>query len=344
MENRFNLTKDEMDLAKSIHDEAIIVDGLSCLYDVPSMTALEKHLDTLLNIGVTAVNNTVVDTSDDMLTTIKLISAWYDYADKLCDKMLIVDKYEDIEKAKKEGKIAIIFGMQNSLCIGDNIKQLKALKKLGFRIIQLTYQQQNFVGSGCAESKQNGLSGFGIEVVKELNELGILIDLSHCGNLTTEEAIQLSKTSVAITHSNAIALNNHVRAKTDKHIKMLSERDGVIGIAAFSPIIQSKYGHKPSIEDFLDSIEYVINLIGDKNIGFGLDLCPFYSKNTYEFRKAIYPELFIYNWEDLWLEGLDKAELIPNITQGLVSRGYSKDCIKKILGGNFLRVFKSVWK
>jgi membrane dipeptidase len=206
----------------------------------------------------------------------------------------------------------------------------------------LTYQNRNLVGYGCNEKNDCGLTRFGENVVKEMNRLGLLIDLSHVGTKTTMNAIELSEKPCAFTHTCARSLFDHIRNKSDEQLQALSEKGGVIGIAAYSPF----YHHtkRPKVEDYLDQIDYMVELVGIDHIGIGLDQVYGRDPAFHENVKQTYPEVVMsYQWDTIYPEGLEDITKLPKITEGLVKRGYSKRDIKKILGENFLQLFEKVW-
>jgi membrane dipeptidase len=170
----------------------------------------------------------------------------------------------------------------------------------------------------------------------------MLIDLSHVGPQTTLDTIELSHHPCAFTHTCARARFDHIRNKTDEQLHALSEKGGVIGIAAYSPFYHPI--RRPTIEDYLDQIEYVVDVVGIDHVGIGLDLVfdrdPAYHANV----QQLYPEVVTsFQWDTIYPEGLASMTHLPSITRGLVTRGYSNRDIEAILGANFLRLFEHVW-
>src|SRR5262249_4223048 len=144
-----------------------------------------------------------------------------------------VHKTSDIQRAKEEGKVGIILGWQNTSGIEDQLGYLQLFKELGVHVMQLTYNTQNLVGTGCYESRDSGLSDFGREVVDEMNRVGILVDLSHVGPKTSGEAILYSKKPVAFTHCCPAGLKKHPRNKTDEQLKLIADRGGFVGVTMY---------------------------------------------------------------------------------------------------------------
>lgn len=277
----------------------------------------------------------------------------------------IVNTTSDIKRAKQEGKLAIILGLQNlpfsTAKYPDDLRFIDMLYWLGVRIAQLTYQRKNLLGDGCGERTDSGLSKFGIQVIEKMNRLGMLVDLSHVGPKSTMEAIETSKDPVVFSHSNCRSICDNVRNKSDEQIKALAEKGGVMGICAFPPLLNME---KPAtFEDFLDHMTHAIELVGVDHVGVGLDTytsLPLHpdidvQKSRYNAHianlRVNYPGLtapymtFIpgkgrYRVEELKNNRTVKA----NISKGLTDRGYSSSEICNILGRNFIRVFGKAWR
>lgn len=322
----------------SLHKKAIVVDGLN--FSKIDRAYIEKMLDG----GVTAVNSTVAPLAEfpfGFRETIREIANKYAVIDENRDISLLAKSVRDIEQAKESGKVAIIFGFQNMKAIEDDLRMLTIFHKLGVRIMQLTYQERNLIGDGCTERTDCGLSDFGIAVVEEMNRLGIVIDLSHVGRRSTLDAVEFSKQPVIFSHANPHALCDHLRNKTDEEVKALAEKGGVVGVNALPAFLAKK--PKATVEDLLDAIDYYVQLVGFRFVGIGLDLVEGRTEEDMKpylktFKRGVPPS----GWM-AYPEGIDSATKIPNITKGLVERGYSNKEIMGILGGNFIRVFKEVW-
>ena len=340
--NPLNLNKEQEQRALDIHRKAIVIDG-----SIVPKIGDDSHFERMHKGGVTASNATVLRSWDDFRRGIERLGIWYRWLDQYSDRVQLATTTKDIERAKREKKIAIIFGPQNAKMIEDEIILLSVFHKLGVKIIQLTYNYQNFVGSGCTEKVDSGLSNYVVSVVEEMNKQGILIDLSHCGNATAKDAIEVSKEPVVFSHACAHSLTKHVRNKTDDHIKAMAEKGGVIGITSYTPLIWSKWGVRPTIQEFLNHIDYVVKLVGVDNVGIASDI----EEDPEEISRDAWLPLgrptmgpLDYNAGQTGRTNLfETVGELPEITKGLVSREYSDNEIMKILGCNFLRVFKEVW-
>ena len=284
--------------------------------------------------------------------SIRDISDWVGRFDRLEEVYKKVTMAEDIRTAKGEGKVGIIMNFQNSTQIGNDLEKLEFFHDLGVRIIQLTYNSRNFVGDGCTERTDCGLSRFGVELVVRMNTLGIVVDLSHCGYRTTMDAIETSKKPVAFTHTNCRSLHDHPRNKTDEQIRALAEKEGYMGITCHPMFLGGK--SRSILNNVLDHIDYAVNLIGINYIGIGSDFAGIHHYPEAIMVKSIREDLPAQGWRDedgvkTWkgfkaaVERLDQWNMkYVHLIKGLISRGYSDSEVEKIVGGNFLSFFEKV--
>jgi membrane dipeptidase len=322
---------------RALHAGSIVIDGLNIsLWDRRTFLHLRGG-------GVTAINATLC-TGEGFRTTIGFIAEWQRRFEQHRDLIMPVRTVADICAAKKAARVGVIMGFQNSSPIEDDLYLLSIFKELGVRIIQLTYNDRNFVGDGCLERTDGGLSNFGIEVVREMNRLGMLIDLSHAGHRTTMEAIEVSQKPVAFTHAGPRALFDHPRNKTDEELRYLANKGGVAGANAFPEFLAA--GWQATLSDFLDTVDYMVERIGVDHVSLGLDLTEGRGKEDYRRWEAgkIKQRLPLgVEWPVVYPEGIRSAVDWPNITDGLLARGYSEPAVQQILGGNLLRLFEEVW-
>ena len=324
--------------ALAIHSEALVVDGsIVAKYD-------DGHFDRLAKGGVTAENHTVSHPESGLLGTILSIEKGLQFIANHRAKARLVEEVRDIKSAKRDGRVAIIFGPQDADFVEYNIGLLRVFHRMGVRILQIAYQKRNLIGDGCGERDPAGLSEFGHQVIREMNKIGIVVDLSHCSPPTTDDAIEASTKPVIFSHANPRARADHIRSKTDEQIHALAANGGVMGVTAYSPITQLELGRRPTLDDFLGHIEYIVDLVGSKHVGIGSDIDENSTPKRWEEFKAKYPELAGgYEYTTKRVEGFEDITLFPAITVGLIEKGYSKKEVQGILGGNFLRVFQSNW-
>lgn len=353
MKNIIELNKEEEQRALDLHKKAILIDA----HNASGMDS--KCLQNMKLGGLTAFKKCAVRNWLNFRQSIEYLYHWYRRIDENSDKVFLATTVEDIKRAKKQEKHAFLFGFENVKPIEDDIRLLKIFYKLGVSSISLTYNQRNFVGDGCTERTNAGLSDFGLNMVEEMNRIGILIDVSHCGEATTKDAIEFSKDPIVFSHTCARELNENARNKSDDMFMALTEKGGIIGIAIVPYFLTSKL--KPTWEDWLDHVDHVANLVGVNHVGIGTDLNESGS-TSWDFQPWIPPKgpIVAHNqkeYSEIYLHSKPKAyprrpvapimqnnTEFPNMTKGLVSRGYSDEEIEKILGGNFLRLFERVWK
>lgn len=333
------LSRKEEEKATDLHRESIIVDGCQ------ASVFLDEYFKTVRDAGIAATIPTVA-WNHNLREAVKLVSDWYAKIHRNSDTALFATSIGDVLRAKDEGRVAYIFGFQNILPLEGNTELLEVYKRLGVRMIQLTYNERNLAGDGCDERTDRGLSRFGINVIERMNKLGILLDLSHVGDRTTAEAIEISDFPV-VSHANTRALCKNARNKTDEHIKAIAEKGGIVGITAYPSFVKwtrTERGERPTVADVLDHLEYVAEFAGVRHVGLGLDFIENAPPEEFELL-ASRPEIWglpnpkgIYEYP-VGLEGISK---IINITRGLVTRGYSDTEIEKILGENWLTLLRRV--
>ncbi|MBK8034805.1 MAG: dipeptidase [Chloroflexi bacterium] len=319
------------------HHDSIIIDGLNA-----SWFLSDSVIERIHRGGTTAVNATIAAWHDPA-ATLDMIGRMYHQIDRHSEIAQLVRSVDDIHAAKTAGKTGFILRFQDTTPLADKLHLLRVYRALGVRIIQLTYNFENLVGFGCQAPEDRGLTEFGRQVVSEMNRLGILIDLSHCGARTTLEAIDHSEKPVAITHSNAAAQFPHPRNKSDEAIKACAARGGVIGAVSFPAMLTPNL--PATLDDYVDTINYLVEVAGIDHVGIGPDLMEEMPAevvaivlkglpvDAVNFMKSIPP-----------VQGFASAADMPNITERLLARGYSAADTQKIMGGNWLRLYAEVWE
>lgn len=329
---------DLSDQARRLHEASIIIDGLQI-----SHWSEEVFLN-LRRGGLTAINATVA-VIEGFNETIQSIAGWYRMFERYPSLIRPVRTVKDIDRAKEEGRTGIIFGFQNTSPIEEDLSRLAIFKELGVRIIQLTYMERNYVGDGCLERTDCGLSRFGLEVIEEMNRLGLLIDLSHAGYRTVMEAIEASQKPVAFTHANPRGLCDHPRNKTDEQIKALAKKGGVVGANVFPPFLSA--GSRAKMQDYIDTIDYFVKLVGMDHVSIGTDFTEGQPRSFFDYilkgksKKELAMNL---EYPIINPEGIRSSADFPNITQALLARGYTESDTKKIMGENLIRLYQEVWE
>jgi membrane dipeptidase len=309
-----------------------------------SSPASEEAIAQFRASGITAFHNSI-GTGGPLAQqeTLEFLAAWQGYVGRNSQLFTLAGTLADLERAKAERRVAVIMGIQNSEHFQEP-KDVKRFYQLGQRCSQLTYNSQNYLGTGGTDRVDGGVTDFGAEIIKAMNEVGMLIDVSHCGDRTTLDAIEISAKPIAITHSNCRALNNHPRLKTDEAITKLAARGGVMGITGVRNFVRDR--EPTTVEHVVDHIDHVVKLAGIEHVGIGTDSdLNGYDDMPEEQRKqlmAMYKSSYAFR-DKLDTDGFDHPQKIYDLTEALIRRGYSDDNISAVLGGNFRRLLGATW-
>lgn len=293
--------------------------------------------------GITAANCTCC-VWHDFRTTMANVAQWKRWFDEYSDVITQVHSAADIHRAKKQGRVGIILGWQNTSGIDNDISNLVLFRDLGVRVMQLTYNTQNLVGSGCWESRDGGLSDFGRDVVDEMNRLRILIDLSHVGPQTSDEAIRHSKAPVAYTHCCPM-LKQHPRNKTDEQLRTIADAGGFVGFASYTPFLPK--GDESTLDDCIAAMDYLINLVGEESVGIGTDWVQDQDIGFFQYLSADKgrgrPTTRPYAKVPPMPKGLETLGDFGNLIPAMERAGWSETRIRRVLGENWLRFLGDVW-
>ena len=323
--------------ADTLFRGSVIIDGLSADEDWNDPEPIFAGYKTA---NLSAIHTSLNYAS--MAVALRDLAAWQARFDRWPDRLTKIEKGWQIAAARAAGRVGVVLGFQNALMVGQDVANLDTLHAAGTRCIQLTYNEHNLLGDGCTQKTDGGLSALGHTVVERMNEIGIIVDLSHCGLKTSRDGIAASKRPPAFTHTVCMAMHNHVRAKPDDLLKAVSDKGGMNGMMALGYIV----GPTPdtSLDDYLKHIDHAVKVAGIDHVGLASD----YSirgigatrtyENWYVPRLSSFPPEYRVRWPP-WVKELDPPDRFLNITRGLVARGYRTTEIEKILGGNWVRYF-----
>jgi len=314
------------------------------------------HLHEVL-FEVAGVNCTVINAGPGpgLEYALRGVARFQQVIDGLRERWAKAIEAQHVRDAFAEGRRAMMFSANNPPAdagFDDGFEQMQWLEwfqRIGFRMMHLTYNRRNWVGDGCMEINEGGLSAFGYEVVARMNELGILIDTPHTGRQTTLQAAEASSAPIAASHTVCRALHDHPRGKDDEQIRAIADGGGFIGVTCVPMFLREGGG---TIVDFLDHLDHAIDVGGIDHVGIGTD-------NGYVAPMPEEPELLPLprgrgHWWSYWLPGTaaggsdERTDgslswvCWPYFTIGLLMRGYSEEQIAKVVGGNVLRVFEAV--
>ena len=295
--------------------------------------------------GLDAVHVTVVY-HEDFDEFNSRVDEWNTYFKDNSDLIFLGKSYKDIEKAQKEKKTAIFFGFQNCSPIEDDIGLVEKVYDLGCRFMQLTYNNQSLLATGCFENIDSGVTNFGKEVIKEMNRLGLVIDMSHSAEKSTIDAINISQKPIAITHANPAFWHAAKRNKSNELLKILSENDGMLGLSLYPHHL--KDGTNCSLESFCEMAAKTADLMGVEKIGIGSDLCLNQPDTVVEWmRNGTWAKAKNYGEGTKNNSGFPKqpdwftdARGFSNLESGLSKVGFNKNEINGILGDNWFNFYK----
>ncbi len=277
----------------------------------------------------------------------------YDLGIRLCDLaqqdfIFRCERVEDFERARREGRIALVPVLEGATPIENELDRIDILYGLGVRQMGVTYSEANMLGSGIREAVDRGLSAFGRQAIERMNKVGMVLDVSHCGPVTARESIECSAKPIILSHTGARALWDSKRLFPDDVLKACAERGGVVGVEA-APHTTMTYNHPlHSMESVFEHFEYIKNLVGIDHVTFGVDSV--YGDHVgvhhhYAARLATKTVQGTSFTEVPYVKGMENpTEASKNILRYLVREGYSDEDIAKVLGGNVIRVLGENWR
>ncbi|MGE0555356.1 MAG: dipeptidase [Gemmatimonadales bacterium] len=335
------------------YDEAIVIDFLGSpgYFNYPENPPLDRTMiDNARRSGITAMNVTV--NGGDFESTVRRTAPWLENASRYPDVFRPVRSVDELLDAKRTRRVGIVFGFQDTTPYGRDLSTMEVFHQIGVRVVQLTYNVRNLVGDGCLEPGNAGLSRFGREVVARLNALGTIVDLSHCGKRTTAEGIAASTAPVGITHTGCNAVARHPRSKDDEELRAMAKRGGVVGIYLM-PFLSP--GRVPTTADVVAHLEHAIRVCGEDHVGIGSDLSitPIDGSERYwsrhrEFVAARIAAGIAAPAEDpevlFMVPELNTERRMERLADALAARRHPDRVIEKVIGGNWLRLFREVWR
>lgn len=312
------------------------------LIDIPGANMAKKALalKRFAEAGFDFLSVTIAVDDADPAEAIRLIARERRYFEARPEQFILAETAADIEFARREGKLAIGFHFQGTGPVGRNLDLVGLYYKLGIRHMLMAYNQKNLVGNGCHELSDDGLSRFGYSLIAEMNRIGMLVDVAHCGYQTSMQTIEASEAPVVISHGNVAAIFEHPRAYRDDQIRAVAASGGVIGLTGIGIFMGD---NDASVGTYLRSLDHVAQMVGPEHVGFGLDYI-YDMPALVAFSRTMaerFPKEGGYTRQDA--AQLEPEHLI-DIVEGLSRLGYDDDAIAKITGGNWLRVMQGVWK
>jgi membrane dipeptidase len=322
---------------RAVHQGSVVWDAHSCLPLKPGhpMAALRRHREA----GATYVSINVGMDFNPAAQVIRVIAGFRRWLAEHSDGFLLAGSVADVRRAKREGKLAVSFDLEGSAMLEDDLAMVQLYRDLGVRQIHLAYNRDNSIAGGC-HGADAPLTALGREVVAEINRAGLIMDCSHSGARTSLEIMARSARPVVFSHSNVKALKNHARNVTDEQIDACAATGGVVAISGIGIFLGAD---DISTETLLRHIDYVVERVGVDHVGLGLD---------YTFEHALDERPAGFDPQDWWPPGneydIDNLKIVPperlpEITDALLAHGYKEDEVRRIVGGNMLRVAEASW-
>jgi membrane dipeptidase len=309
----------------------------------------------LARSGMTAVIDNFMDGTACVTSTYgwKWNDVIYDLGMRLSDLahqdfVLVARSVDDIHAAHRSGRLALIMGLEAATMVENEVDRIDILYGFGVRQMGIAYSEANTLGGGLRERRDGGLTQFGERCVERMNKLGMAIDISHSGDVTSRDVIEASRVPVLITHAGSRTVWDSARMKPDEVIVACAERGGLIGIEAAPHTTVSREHRRHSIESVMDHFEHCVALVGVDHVAFGPDTLFGDHVGLHDLFAAQLSIGGLRGHEDHerveWVEGLENpAECFANIVEWLVAHGYDDEAIRKVVGGNALRVLGQIW-
>ncbi len=341
------LTPEQEERAVALHKQATVIDGHSdfpieidrCRARGETTVLKNRHLPNLIQGGVDIEVLAVwCDSYLDVLNTpLKVLKVMDDIHQELqeSEKFHLITSYDDIIQSKNAGKIGLLLQLEGTRPIRENLFLLRTYYQLGLRQVGLTWNQRNKVADGSGEEHGGGLSNFGQRLVEEMNRLNMILDISHVGERSFWDAIEIIKSPPIASHSNARTVCDFPRNLSDAQIEALADRGGVMGLCFHGSLV----GDPPTPETLIDHVDHIVDLVGIDHIALGPDFIDYIMDKMLEEDDRLKEHGIDYGPHE-YVKGLENVAQLSNVTRALVAHGYEDEDIKKILGGNLLRVYK----
>ena len=328
--------------------QPLIIDGMGEMHPHYPMSLVDEILASGTNAMMVTLGNPALQGPEAYQDALDSIAVYEHHVDTHREHFLKATRLSDIDRARDEKRLALFYMFQNTTPIDEDMSKLGFFYNLGIRSVQLTYNTRNLVGDGCMEKSNAGLSIFGIKLIEKMNELGMLVDLSHACEATMVDAFRTSKQPMVISHSACMALHTHHRNVSDNILKLLGENGGVIGIYQINPYFSSK-GPDTTLEDYFRHIDYAVKMAGIDHVGIGSDREHRTIPDTAEEKRKLEEEMAALhpdrsrkiNWP-FFVKALNGPRRMEVIWDGLKKHGYGSSDRDKIMGRNFYRLYEDV--
>lgn len=330
-----------------LYRNAFVLD-CNALESIGTQFGAAERFDALAESGVTALKTTLGGANGTFEEAVADIAAAQALVERYPDRFIKVRGHADLERAKPESKLGVIFSFEAASMLEDRLDRIDLFRKLGVLVMQLSYNHDTPLGHGCLDGETGGLTDLGREAVERMNDLGVALDLSHSNTQTTAEAIALSTKPPLITHAGCRAVFMHPRNKRDEEMKALADKDGVMGIYMLPFLTPDD--RQPMLADYMQHMIHALKVCGEDHVGIGTDTA-FFTVTDAEL-KALAQEAADRRRQGVGAPGENRPPWIPDINtprklervaDALLQHGYSARTADKVLGRNFSRAFRETW-
>ena len=329
--------------AASTPQSALVFDAMGEIRDVYGPDLIGQILASGLNAITVTLCDPKTFEQEAVTAAMEGIASYDRYLAANPELFIKATSVADVARAQREGKLAVFYLFQTSTQFGRDLATVDEYYGLGVRSSQITYNYQNWAGAGCKERTGAGLTEFGLELVEKMNQVGMLIDLSHANMQTMADAIEASKVPVIVSHTACMSVFENTRNTTDENLRLLADRGGVVGICQIRPFIADI--RQGSFERYLDHIEHAIKVAGIDHVGIGSDrdhrviemsdeyIAELKAEEGANFNEADWP---------LFMDELNGPRRMEAIWDGLKGRGLGEADLEKVMGGNVYRIYAEV--
>ncbi|HEX3848089.1 MAG TPA: membrane dipeptidase [Steroidobacteraceae bacterium] len=325
--------------ARELYRDALVWDTHSGFMPVPNADL--RKLDIWRDAGVDYLSIDVGFDLFDWTHTMSTLAAFRHWILARPQEFVLAESAADVRRAKQEGRMAVTFDLEGMNALDGRVEMVEVYHRLGVRQMLVAYNRNNLAGGGCHD-EDTGLTDFGRAVVREMNRVGMFVDVTHCGYRTCMDVMECSEQPVIFSHSNARAVRGHERNITDAQIKACARGGGVVGVVGLSLFLGAGAS---DAEKLADSVDYLLDVAGPDHVGIGLDFAfPVDAAHTQDVMQAnarFWPRDRGYDGADI--DFASPAELLP-LTETLLRRGHEEGTVRQVLGGNFMRLAEQVWR
>ena len=330
-----------VDKAKQLHERALVWDQtFPASLDCGTWPDHHRALERMRASGYDVVSMTIGVDPDNTLDSVQRISMWRKYLAENTDRYVLMLNADDAEAAKKAGKLAVGMHFQGTTPFARDIGLVEVFYALGIRHALMAYNQKNNVGDGCHERTDGGLSRFGMDLVREMERVGMVVDCTHTGSKTSLDVFEMATKPVIYSHSNSAVLWDHQRNISDDLARACAKTGGVVGINGIGVFLGE---NDDSTEALFRHVDHFVQLLGSRHVAIGLDSVSDTKilTATVHSRKAMYPAGQNYEEDEFKVV---KPEQIPELTELMVRANYSDEDVMNVLGENWMRIAREVWK